>query len=623
MTTRFDISSVPLQGGYVAKQCPVRAQNDVIVPVEPLPPTPFQERLFKAGRDFEAELFSELAALHSDAVLITEHGADAEAATLRAMQRRTPLILAGRLPSDDAGRRVGKPDILIAAGSGGYRAVDVKHHMAVQPEPPTRQGMPAIISPLVAPTRETAAVEVASSARKNEDDLLQLAHYQRMLEAIGMHANDGSWGGIVGTERAVVWYDLDARVWRSPALSQQSKLRSTMERYDFEFAFRLDVIAVAEQHKRDASVALLVVPVKIPECGGCPWWDYCRLELERPPGDVSLLPRIGWAQWKVHRDHGVTNRAALAALDPLTARLVAGGIDVVAVRSATDGLDPDVDLADVAALDFRPKDLKLLASDGITSIGDVRQLCARTASYSDISLRALPTHVDLARAALGPEPVSRRRDVNHVTLPRADIEVDIDMENIEEGCYLWGCYVTDHSGRKVVQSGYQPFVTWAPMTPEVEKENSGAFWVWLMGLRNTAHESGLTFAAYCYNASAENQYLRRLGQLAGIEDEVERFIESEEWVDLLAIWNSQLITGGSSALKVVAPLVGFSWDMEDPGGGESMLRYDAAVGDGDDVAVARKWLLAYNRGDVEATLALREWLEVEGAEVPPVESLVF
>ena len=57
-----------------------------------------------------------------------------------------------------------------------------------------------------------------------------------------MQATDGAWGGIIGTERRVVWYDLTARIWRTPSSTQSTKLRSTIERYDFEFDFRLDVI---------------------------------------------------------------------------------------------------------------------------------------------------------------------------------------------------------------------------------------------------------------------------------------------------------------------------------------------------------------------------------------------
>src|SRR2546422_91747 len=100
MPARYDISGIPLQGGYVAKQCPVRAQNDTLQPAKPLPLDPFRQRLFESGNAFEAEICADLIALHPHAVVITEHGADAEAATLAAMQGAAPLILGGRLPSD-------------------------------------------------------------------------------------------------------------------------------------------------------------------------------------------------------------------------------------------------------------------------------------------------------------------------------------------------------------------------------------------------------------------------------------------------------------------------------------------------------------------------------------------
>lgn len=47
-------------------------------------------------------------------------------------------------------------------------------------------------------------------------------------------------------------------------------------------------------------------------------------------------------------------------------------------------------------------------------------------------------------------------------------------------------------------SEYISFVTWEPLTPAREAENSHSFWRWLMGVRAATHARGLTFRAYGY-----------------------------------------------------------------------------------------------------------------------------
>ena len=623
MTTRYDVSSVPLQGGYVAKQCPVRAQNDVLRPVEPLPPSPVLQRRFERGIQFEADVIADLLRLHADAIVI--EGADAseiEAATSDAMQRSTPLILNSRLPHDPIGRRAGKPDLLVAASGGGYRAVDIKHHMTLEP-PKSPQDPFALCSGFALPSFEEAAIDAVSSIRKRKEDLLQLAHYQRMLEAAGFAASDGRHAGIIGVERRVVWYDLDAPLWRTPSSSGHQKFRSTMDVYDFEFDFRLDIIAVAQAHVADPSTDLVVVPVRIGECDACPWWDLCRPKLEAGYGDVSLIPRVGWREWKVHQDRGITDRAALAALDVRTARLVAAGIDVASLIAEASGSPQDTAIAELPTMSRRPAQLALVAAEGLSTVGGLSNLAGITASYSGAGLSSLPEQIDRARAALGPAPVYRRRGIDTISVPRGNIEVDVDMENIEDGVYLWGALLTDRNDGPSPIRDYHPFVTWEPMTPEVEVVNFQRFWNWLSEFRIASREAGGTFRAYCYNASAENTYLRSLGRVAGVLDEVEEFIASDDWVDMLRVFDSQLITGGGSGLKAVAPLAGFSWEVADPGGGESMLYYDAAVGADSEVeaGAARAWLLTYNRGDVEATLALRDWLASDSGSIPSIETL--
>jgi predicted RecB family nuclease len=627
VVTRYDVSAVTPQGGYVAKQCPVRAQWDVIRPCEPRATPPDLERRFARGRAFEAQVFADLAALHPAAVVLAglDHDlrAERESATLGAMTAGAGLIIAGRLPADPAGRRVGEPDVLVAAG-GGYRPVDIKHHRTLRPGPAGTSDLAALCSPLSHPGWEYAAPDPDAAARKRRDDLLQLAHYQRMLEAAGLAAAAGRYGGIIGIDAVVTWYDLDAPIWLTPSVTGQRKLRSTMAVYDFEFEFRLDIIAVAAMHQAGQHVTPLVVPVRISECPACPWWSWCGPQLAAGSGDVSLLPRIGWRAWRVHRDHGVTDRASLASLDYLTATLVASGVDLRPLLAALDELPADTPVAAVIG-ERKHAQAAQLAAAGITTLGDARVLSAPTASYCDQPLHDLAQQIDQARAAVGQAPAYRRRGVAAISVPRGDIEVDIDMENTEDGVYLWGALVTSRSANGLSidaqYAGYHPFSCWEPMTPGKETDLFTRFWQWLSGVRSAVAEAGLQLRAYCYNATAENSQMSRIAVAAGLSGEVAAFLGSEQWIDLLRVFDSQVITGSSAGLKSAAALAGFAWDVQDPGGGESQVRHDAAVGTGAPAQAAREWLLAYNRSDTQATQALRTWLDGQARDCPPIEDV--
>jgi len=618
---------VALQGGYVAKRCPVRAQLDVLRPTEPLAASAVAERRMARGRAFEVEVVAALVALQPDAVIINPRleRQSREDATAQAMAEGAPLVLGGRLPADQAGRRVGEPDLLVRTAQPAmpaYRAVDIKHHMALEAAAADGPAGPSTrCSTLDDPSLEAATLDATWAARRRRDDVLQLAHYQRMLQACAAAADGGCWGGIIGVEGRVVWYDLDAPRWRTPSSSGRQKARSSMEIYDFEFDFRLDIMAVAEHHLVDPSIEPLMVPVCIAECPQCPWWEHCTSELEAGSGDVSLLPGLGWRPWRIHRDHGVTNRAALAGLDLTTAQLVAAGVDLTPVLAAASQADPTAPVAELVAPRRRAQ-LGHLEKAGILDADAVLALDQATAAYSGAGMAALVEHIDLARAVLGPAPAYRRRGIDAVRVPRGDVEVDLDMENVEDGVYLWGALITDPAGTGLVEAGYRAFVSWEPMTPEVEGALFVDFWCWLAQMTEMVVDSGASFRAYCYNAGAENGQLRRLGLTTGLSAAVETFINSEHWVDLLRVFGRQLITGSGIGLKAVAPLAGFAWEVDDPGGDLSMLRHETAVGSEVRTVreAARVWLLDYNRNDVEATLALRTWMDHTASHLPMVGS---
>nr|BFF01904.1 TM0106 family RecB-like putative nuclease [Streptoalloteichus tenebrarius] len=167
-----------------------------------------------------------------------------------------------------------------------------------------------------------------------------------------------------------------------------------------------------------------------------------------------------------------------------------------------------------------------------------------------------PDAVHLARAYLRDYSLVRR--VPEVTVPRADVEVDVDMESFgDAGAYLWGCWL---SGVDVGEpAGYRAFVTWEPLPTDDEARSFGEFWTWLTSLRLRARARGLTFRAYCYNELAENRWLlasaERFAGKPGIPDveAVKEFISSNQWVDLFGVVRDQFLCAHGKGLKTIAP----------------------------------------------------------------------
>jgi len=611
--------------------CPQAVQLDVLRPCEPLPTSPFYSMLRQEGRNFESRVFELLKDTVPDAVVVDRGDPPSvrEAATLDALDRGAQLVIGGRLPVDRMAHRVGEPDLLLRADTfapgargGGYLPVDVKHHKTLDPKPENDQSG-AITSKLETLSAGPAEPDAELQARWRWPDLLQLAHYQRLLEASG-HASPlglGRWAGIVGREEQVVWYDLDLPLWHPTEWIEESPPEplSTMEVYDLEFAHRLSVIDASLAHLADPESPLLAEPIAVPECGGCGWQEWC-FERMKSSGDLSLLPGMKVGKRRKYHRHGVTTLEQLAALDSATARLVAGGVDVRHLEERARTAVPSTPVTELLAR--RPKQAERLVCEGIHTVADVARLDPRTASFSGAGLGDLPEQIDNARSRISHHPAHRRRAVDRVVVPRGDIEVDVDMESTNDGCYLWGALLSSLDTSGVVTSEYKPFVSWNPDAAAGEIDAFFAFWGWFTALRAEAKRGGRSFRAYCYSQGAENGQLRRLAARCGREAEVEAFIQSEQWVDLLPVVRDQLITGlPSNGLKTVAPLAGFAWRGDDVGGDLAIVRYLEATFDGDEGlrTEARRWILDYNEDDVRATARLREWLDHSASQLPSIE----
>lgn len=607
---RRDVSSVPHQGGYAAKRCPLRVQYDVLAPDgDPIGPDDVTLRRMNEGNEFEADVFNTITTSGNCKLTQIPDGPYTTMVehTVRAMRDGIDVILGGALPLDDVGRRTGKPDVLVrlatSDGTWGYLPVDVKHHSLLEPS----ETGTVMLSQLDNVDR-TAAVTTAGfdvkSGASVQHDLLQLAHYRRMLEAAGWAATSGA-GGIIGKERQVVWFDLNEPGMLQTWSRRNADRETALERYDFEFSYRLDVVAAA------LDGTPIVEPVKTSECDTCPWRGVCIPDLEERDC-VSLLARVGYTEWKSLDQAGLSTRTELANLDATAVSLrdKAKGALVEWVDAA------HTVPADTPVTEFvsgRGNFHKTLAAHRVQVASDLTGLPKRLVATAGRKPTNLLAHVQRARVhTFGAGHPHRLAGVDLVSVPTFDVEVDVDMENGFDGTiYLWGARTSD---------GYKPFVSWDQPGEATTAAVFAEFWGWLSELIDSNETAGRTVGVFCWGKSAESRALRQgaeaLTSTGGpdLSEQVDALVGSGRFVDLRSVFARQLLVPGSESLKAIAPMAGHTWRTDGAGGEQSQMWHEMAVDPGcdpDTAGTVRAQIVGYNEDDTDATAAIRDWMRTE------------
>lgn len=501
--------------------------------------------------------------------LAGESWEEREEACRAAMLGGADVIVHGIVPLDLAGHRSGRADLWVRGadtpdGRPGYHPVEIKAHLLQEQRRSGRDHTFQVPVSSLADPSPTAAVPVDSRAvrvNSREGDLLQVAHYWRLLESAGFAAAGRRWAGVIGTDEVagrglvVTWIDLDEPMVRtfSRRAAEGWTRRSILERYDHEHGFRVRVADAARHQGDTAAPEPLVLPIVNKECPRCDWWETCRPQLH----DHDLSLRIDKSPLDI-REISVLRRLGINTIDDLAA----------------------VDLGELMPR-YLPEVQHRPGADRRLELAAHRS-------------RLLAAGRTLERTTTGP-----------IIVPRADLEIDLDIENSsDDRVYLWGFLVTDTA---TGEQHYRHFSTFAELDDAAEAGLAIAAMSWLQGLA----EGARTVLVYHYSPYE----VLRLGRLAETTGDPvlagAREWAREHFVDLFAVVREHWFGAHGLGLKVIAHEgAGFSWRDDDPGGLNSQAWFDEAVHSEDpaDREASRTRVLEYNEDDVRATAALREWL---------------
>lgn len=455
--------------------------------------------------------------------------------------------------------RVSRPDLLIRIGQGPdgrthWAPVDIKSHDPINENKSSKIYLSKWDAHL--PTQGLENI-----ARLDLEDGAQLAHYHEHLSSLGL-ASDEGFIGVVGRDlETIVWAKLT-----ETALGLGGKDGNVGTDYLIRFGAAKAVVNSAKARQKDPSLPPAAYSALDGDpkfgCSACTFQIICEREL-------------------ISHDNGAGHVTLLA--------------EVTKKRQAK----------------YFPE---------ITSI---RMLAEATGLAKPAEKLQIQAQAWISKKAILLDPD------NDFFIPEFDIEIDIDLENSlaafqdngltevegKDRVYLYGFGIHDRTLNKDWRSAtFNSFADYSN-TEDGEYQLLLKTWNFLKEQVATAEGSGKSIGIFHYSSHEKTwwrNFARNHEGKTGVPtlEEVEDFT-GDYFVDLLDY--SKLVALGTSGygIKKLAPKAGFNWQVQDPGGALSLLKYKEAVDQSKtqaerDEAIA--WLYSYNLDDVRATFAVRDYL---------------
>jgi predicted RecB family nuclease len=466
--------------------------------------------------------------------------------------------LTGRLTANDPDR-VSRPDLLVRIGQGNdgkprWAPVDIKSHDPVEDNKSSKLYLANWDSYL-----PTDGVEIVS--RLELEDATQLAHYNEHLRNLGI-ASDEGFVGIIGRDiETIVWAKLS-----ETALGLGGKDGNAGTDYLAKFEAAKQVVTGALARQKDPSLPPAAYSALDSDakfgCGACTFQLICERELKSHDGGAGHVTLLA----------GVTKNAQSKYFP-----------DITSIRD-------------------------LAAAAGLPKQAEKFQIQAKAKVLNKAIL-------------LNPD--------KDFLIPEFDIEIDIDLENSlsafqdsglieiegKDRVYLYGFGIHDRTQDLDWHSATFDSFSDYSNSEEGEYQLLLKMWNFLKDHVATAQAAGKSIGIFHYSTHEKTwwrNFARNHEGKPGVPtlDEVESFIASY-FQDLWGYAKQVALGTSGYGIKKLAPKAGFNWQVDDPGGALSLLKYKDAVDPNKSPAEQQEsmaWLYSYNLDDVRATFAVRDYL---------------